>query len=161
MNYRNDIPGYGFQLKKGATSLTESWAALEEVSNNHLMLGHLMEWFYTGLGGIKQDPQSVAFKNIIIRPETVGDISQAKATYQSPYGMIKSEWTKKEGVFTLKVEVPVNTTATVYLPSTNTKSVTVDDKALTDQKAIQFIAIEKDKSIYKIGSGVYIFRCKM
>jgi alpha-L-rhamnosidase len=161
MNYRNDIPGYGFQLKKGATSLTESWAALEEVSNNHLMLGHLMEWFYTGLGGIKQDPQSVAFKNIIIRPETVGDISQAKATYQSPYGVIKSEWMKKEGVFTLKVEVPVNTTATVYLPSTNTKSVTVDDKALTDQKAIQFIAIEKDKSLYKIGSGVYIFKCKM
>ena len=41
MNARDDVPGYGFQLKKGATALTESWAALEEVSNNHLMLGHL------------------------------------------------------------------------------------------------------------------------
>jgi len=46
MNNRDDVPGYGYQLKKGATTLTESWAALEEVSNNHLMLGHLMEWFF-------------------------------------------------------------------------------------------------------------------
>jgi len=50
MNTRDDVPGYGYQLRKGATALTESWAALESVSNNHLMLGHLMEWFYEGLG---------------------------------------------------------------------------------------------------------------
>ena len=48
---RDDVPGYGFQLKKGATALTELWQALEIVSNNHLMLGHVMEWFYAGLGG--------------------------------------------------------------------------------------------------------------
>ena len=46
MNARDDVPGYGYQLKKGATALTESWPALENVSNNHLMLGHLMDWFY-------------------------------------------------------------------------------------------------------------------
>ena len=46
MNSRTDAPGYGYQLAKGATALTESWQALENVSNNHLMLGHLMEWFY-------------------------------------------------------------------------------------------------------------------
>ena len=160
MNYRNDIPGYGFQLKKGATALTESWAALEEVSNNHLMLGHIMEWFYTGLGGIKQDQKTVAFKNIIIRPETVGDISEAKTTYLSPYGMIKSEWTKRDGFFTLKVEVPVNTTATVYLPTTNINAVTESGKAISGQKEIRFIQIEKDKALYNIGSGVYVFKVK-
>jgi len=161
MNYRNDIPGYGFQLKKGATALTESWAALEEVSNNHLMLGHIMEWFYTGLGGIKQDNQSVAFKNIIIRPETVGDISEAKTTYLSPYGMIKSEWTKRDGFFTLKVEVPVNASATVYLPTTNSNAVTESGKAISGQKEIQFIKIEKDKALYKIGSGLYSFKVNL
>jgi alpha-L-rhamnosidase len=161
MNYRNDIPGYGFQLKKGATALTESWAALEEVSNNHLMLGHLMEWFYTGLGGIKQDPQSVAFRNIVIRPETVGDISTARASYQSPFGVIKSEWTKKDGNFTLKVEIPVNTSATVYLPTTESKSVKESDKAITGKNGIQFIKIEKGKALYKIGSGVYSFKVKL
>ena len=61
MNARDDVPGYGFQLKKGATALTESWAALEEVSNNHLMLGHLVRWFYAGLLGIDQQDDSVGY----------------------------------------------------------------------------------------------------
>ena len=51
MNNRSDKPGYGLQIKKGATSLTESWAALPNVSNLHMMLGHLMEWFYSRIGG--------------------------------------------------------------------------------------------------------------
>jgi alpha-L-rhamnosidase len=54
----------GFQIAKGATALTESWTALKNVSNNHLMLGHLMEWFYNGLAGIKQTENSVGFKEI-------------------------------------------------------------------------------------------------
>ena len=161
MNNRNDIPGYGFQLKKGATSLTESWPALEEVSNNHLMLGHIMEWYYTGLGGIKQEQHSVAFKNIIIRPEIVGDISEAKAQYQSPYGSIKSEWKMKDGDFTLNIEVPVNTSATVYLPTTNVNAITESGNAIAKQKEIQFIRTEKNKSLLKIGSGVYSFKVIM
>jgi len=79
MNARDDVPGYGFQLKKGATALTESWPALENVSNNHLMLGHLMDWFYAGLGGISQTEKSVAYKEIVIRPEMVGDLTWVKS----------------------------------------------------------------------------------
>jgi hypothetical protein len=67
-----------FPTEKGATSLTESWAALETVSNNHLMLGHLMEWFYSGLAGIRQDENSVAFKEIILKPEPVEGITLRK-----------------------------------------------------------------------------------
>ena len=71
MNARDDVPGYGFQLKKGATALTESWAALEEVSNNHLMLGHLMRWFYSGLLGIDQSESSLAYASIVLKPQVV------------------------------------------------------------------------------------------
>lgn len=91
MNNRDDVPGYGYQIKKGATALTESWQALERKLNNHLMLGHLMEWFYKGLGGIRQDENSVAYKQIIIKPTIVGDLTNVKTSYNSPYGVIKSE----------------------------------------------------------------------
>jgi hypothetical protein len=74
MMNRCDVPGYGYQLKKGATSLTESWTANEISSNDHLMLGHLMEWFYTNLGGIQQAKNSIAFKTLVIKPSIVGDI---------------------------------------------------------------------------------------
>jgi alpha-L-rhamnosidase len=117
MNNRNDRPGYGFQLKQGATALTESWAALKNVSNNHMMLGHLMEWFYSGLGGIYQTENSVAYKDLIIAPKTVGNIQWVKCSYNSINGLVSSEWKKTNDSFILDVEIPNNTTATVILPN--------------------------------------------
>ncbi|MCK9411180.1 MAG: glycoside hydrolase family 78 protein [Prolixibacteraceae bacterium] len=152
MNFRNDVPGYGFQLKKGATALTESWPALEQVSNNHLMLGHLMEWFYTGLGGIKQEPGSVAFKNITIRPEIVGDISQVKASYFSPYGRIRSEWTKEKNSLVMLVEIPANSTASVYFPIKGGGGVTENGKSVVLSKSAE------GKYFCRIGSGSYSFK---
>ncbi|HEY6505381.1 MAG TPA: family 78 glycoside hydrolase catalytic domain [Chitinophagaceae bacterium] len=116
MNNRDDVPGYGYQLKNGATALTESWQGLTIVSNNHFMLGHLMEWFYAGLCGIKQAKDGVAYKKIEIRPQLVGDITYANAGYHSPYGKIQTGWTKTNDSFVLNVTIPANTTAEIYLP---------------------------------------------
>lgn len=150
MNYRDDVPGYGFQLKHGATALTESWQAYESVSNNHFMLGHLMEWFYDGLAGIKQTENSVAYKEIMIKPEVVGDVTNAKASFQSPYGLIKSEWAKTAAGFELNVEVPANSAAIVYVPAKQGATVLLNGKKTT--------ANYKDgRAIVKIGSGVYKF----
>lgn len=122
MNSRDDVPGYGYQIKKGATALTESWQALPSVSNNHFMLGHLMEWLYAGLCGIRQAPSSVAFNKIEIRPQPVGNINEAQASYKSPYGLIKSGWKIEGGMCTVNVSIPPNTTAEIYLPSDNYKA---------------------------------------
>lgn len=116
MNNRSDVPGYGYQLAHGATALTESWQAYPNVSNNHFMLGHLMEWFYSGLCGIGQAESSAGFREIEIRPQPVGDIQQAKASYKSVHGLISVEWKKDVDVFELNVAIPPNTTATVYFP---------------------------------------------
>ena len=152
MNFRNDLPGYGFQLKKGATALTESWPALEEVSNNHLMLGHLMEWFYTGLGGIRQEDNGTAFKHIIIRPEVVGDITFVTSSYNSPYGVIKSDWKKENGSLEMAVVIPANTDATVFFPAKEATNITENGKSVD-------IAKSKEGKYYcRVGSGNYIFR---
>ena len=154
MNFRNDVPGYGFQLKKGATALTESWPALEEVSNNHLMLGHLMEWFYTGLGGIKQDENSVGFKNIIIRPEIVGDLKWVKSSFKSPYGIIRSEWKKVDKSLEMKISIPPNTTATIYLPTNKQDFVSENGK-----KVIPFKTVD-GKYFFNVGSGNYVYNIR-
>ena len=152
MNFRDDLPGYGFQLKKGATALTESWPALEQVSNNHLMLGHLMEWFYTGLGGIKQEEGSVAFKHIIIRPELVGDLSYVKSSYLSKYGTIRSEWKKDNGQLEMKVVIPVNTDATIWFPVKEGAQVTENGKNIVLSKS------PEGKYYCRVGSGAYLFK---
>ena len=115
MNSRNDVPGYGYQLAHGATALTESWQAYPSSSNNHFMLGHLMEWFYAGLCGIRQPKDGVAFKEIEIRPQPVGDITEAAASFHSPYGWIQSSWHRTGNQFVLRVSIPVNTKATILL----------------------------------------------
>ena len=151
MNARDDVPGYGYQLKKGATALTESWPALENVSNNHLMLGHLMDWFYAGLGGINQSETSVAYQEIIIKPEMVGDLTWVKSSYQSPYGEIRSDWKKTGTTITMNITIPVNTTALVYLPVTSRSVIKKDGKSIPVKDE------ENGRKIVKVGSGEYSF----
>jgi hypothetical protein len=116
MNNRTDRPGYGYQLERGATSLTESWAALPEPSNNHMMLGHLMEWFYSGIGGIYQEENSSAYEKIIIAPKPVGDITWAKCSYKSVKGIISTDWKTEKNRFGLRVTIPEKSDGTVILP---------------------------------------------
>ncbi len=157
MNNRSDVPGYGYQITQGATALTESWQALRNVSNNHLMLGHLMEWFYSGLAGIKQTDSSVAFKNILIHPEVVGDINDVKASYQSPYGLIKSEWHKTATTFNLQVSIPVNTTAVIDVYGDAMLSIFVNGKSVIPVQGLKFIGKVNGRLQYQIGSGNYSF----
>ncbi|PWS33897.1 family 78 glycoside hydrolase catalytic domain [Pedobacter paludis] len=152
MNSRSDVPGYGMQLAKGATALTESWAALPTVSNNHFMLGHLMEWFYSGVGGIQQEENSVAFKEIIIKPEVVGDLTSANTSYNSPYGEISTKWKKTAGNFVLEANVPANTKASVYLPGFPNATVKEENNA-----SFTNAGLENGKTKIKIGSGYYKF----
>ncbi|MCU7551581.1 glycoside hydrolase family 78 protein [Chitinophagaceae bacterium LB-8] len=157
MNNRSDVPGYGYQLAKGATALTESWQALPNVSNNHLMLGHLMEWFYSGLAGINQSEQSIGFKEIIINPQVVGDVDYVNSSYQTPFGMVRSEWKKKDSEFSLIVSIPVNTTAVVYLPASAQNKISANNLPLNKLKDGKFLGYKGKKAMVKIGSGNYLF----
>ncbi len=157
MNSRTDVPGYGYQLAQGATALTESWAALPTVSNNHLMLGHLQEWLYGGLGGIRPAAGSVAFDRIDIRPEPVGDVTSARATHRSPYGLIVSDWKKAGKSFKLTVTIPANTTATVYLPAAASARLTEGGQPLAHHPELQVLGFAEGRARVKAGSGTYHF----
>ena len=76
--------------------------------------------FFSGLAGIKQSNRSIAFKDIEIKPQPVGDVTYANAQFNSPYGLIVSNWRKTENKFDLNVIIPVNTTAIIYLPANTT-----------------------------------------
>ena len=157
MNSRTDVPGYGYQLAHGATALTESWAALPTVSNNHLMLGHLTEWLYGGLAGIRPAEESVAFDKIDIRPEPVGDVSSARATHQSPYGLIVSDWKKAGAGFELTVTIPANTTATIYLPAAASARIAEGGQPLEKRPELQSLGFAEGRARIKAGSGTYHF----
>jgi len=153
---RSDVPGYGFQLKKGATALTESWPAFEEVSNNHPMLGHAMEWFYAGLGGIKQEEGSVAFKRIIIDPWFSESLDEVTTRYESPYGPITTHWKRSGGEFHFEVEIPFNSTAKVHLPAEDTRKITEHGQPLAQRYRLE--TMSGGKLLLHLGAGSYDFR---
>jgi hypothetical protein len=157
MNSDNKVPGYGFQLAKGATALTESWAALEEVSNNHLMLGHMMQWFFDGVGGIKQEDTSIAYKNIIIAPEPVLGLDKGNVSFVSPYGRIYSEWDHQYSFHVFTIQIPVNTTATIYLPTPPNKTILESNTPLTMHREIKPLGYQNGRQVFRIGSGKYKF----
>jgi hypothetical protein len=160
MNSRSDVPGYGYQLKKGATALTESWQGNSNSSNDHFMLGHLMEWFYSGLAGISQQKNTTGYHDIIIRPEVVGDVTNASATYASSYGEIKNAWKKNGDIFVMYTTVPVNSSALIYLPSGNNSVITEGGRKLSQVKDVSLVGYRDGKTILKVGSGSYSFMVK-
>ena len=157
MNSKYDVPGYGWQLAHGATALTESWQAYENVSNNHLMLGHLMEWLFGGVGGIRQNENSIAYKTVFIDPQIVGDVKGAKTSYESPYGRIDCEWKKDDKVYTLQVSIPANSKAIVCLPTTDVNMIKEFGRPITQQKGITLVETVNGKTKWAIGSGSYLF----
>lgn len=117
MNNRDDVPGYGYQIKKGATALTESWQALRNVSNDHMMLGHLMEWFYSGLGGIRQQKGNTGYKHMLIEPQFIKGINWVDCSYRTMNGQVVVKWERtKNGLIKLMVDIPANSTAKLVVP---------------------------------------------
>jgi len=118
---RKEMPGWGYWMEQGATTLWEDWKG--ESSLNHIMFGDVSNWFIQWLGGIGLDPNSPGFRHIIIHPQPVGDLTWAKATHISPYGEIASSWTKIGNRFKLAISVPPNCNATVILPGAHNSEV--------------------------------------
>ncbi|HBK42471.1 MAG TPA: hydrolase, partial [Porphyromonadaceae bacterium] len=117
MHNHNEVPGYGFQLQFGATTLTELWDPRKGASWNHFMMGQIEEWFYRSLAGIDVEENAyTGFKNFKIAPQVVGDLTYVNASYNTLYGTIKVDWKVDNGQFEMDIEVPINCEAKVYLP---------------------------------------------
>jgi hypothetical protein len=157
MNARDDVPGYGFQVRKGATALTESWAALEEVSNNHLMLGHLERWLYAGLLGIDQAYDSTGYAALALKPQVVDGIEWARGEYRSPRGRIASSWRKEPGRLVLEVEVPVNATAEVHVPAPDGARILESGRRLEGRPDVRPRSRAGNAVVVAVGSGRYRF----
>lgn len=157
-------PSIGYLLERGATTFWESWGE-EEIdqnssgvrSRNHPFQAGVDDWFFKGIGGINPDPQNPGLKNIIFHTELIDCLTWASTAYQSMYGLIKSNWEMKDGDFRWALSVPVNSRATVYLPTTELGDVLESGKSVIESDEFKIIGITDDYSIVEIGSGNYIF----
>ncbi len=131
---QNDYPSWGYMVEQGATTIWELWngntADPTMNSGNHVMLvGDLVVWFYEYLAGIA--PASPGFRTIKMQPHPVGDLQWVKATHNSPYGKISSEWHRDGDKFDWQIEIPANTTASVIVPAGKNGRVSCNGKSVS------------------------------
>ena len=121
-NWKNtnyETPGYGYQLRHGATTLTEQWDPNQGSSLNHFMMGQIDEWLFKTLAGIQNQPGTHGLRHLLIAPTLVGDLQYVKASTASLYGRISVDCSRTQ----LTVEIPVGSDAVIVLPDGQKKQV--------------------------------------
>ena len=158
------FPSWGYSIKNGATSIWERWDGWTEEkgfqtpgmnSFAHYSFGSVCEWMFYTMAGI--DTEGPGYKKIIIYPQPGGGISSTKASYRSINGPIGSDWWITGGKFHLKVKVPVNTTATVYVPTNSVNSVLESGQTAASAPGVKRLKTEKNRVVYEVTSGNYFF----
>ena len=114
---RTDSPSYGYQLAKGATTLTEAWDTNPAGSQNHFMLGHGEEWFYRGLAGLSIDMARPPADALTLAPSLLPTLTSASASYLSPMGWVSVAWHRSDKAAAVDITVPAGAQALLRLPA--------------------------------------------
>jgi alpha-L-rhamnosidase len=149
-----DFPSWG-DIVKGRTAVREKW---DGGSLGHVALAPVLDaWFYKELAGIRPDEGSPGYQKIIIKPYVPKDLTWVRARLDSIRGRIESSWRKENGVLRLDLTIPANTTATVYVPASDSARVKEGDGPAAKAKSVKFIALQDGAAVFEIGSGRYSF----
>ncbi len=123
-------------------------------SYNHYAFGSVMAWVYRYVAGIDTSPEYPGFQQIMIHPLPSAQLTAARGEYDSVYGKVITEWTgTPDGPFLLKVTIPANTTAKVYLPDIPNTKITEGGKPVESTPA-------DGAHLVDIGSGSYRFEVR-
>ncbi len=154
-----DFPGWWNLIKNGLSTFPENWYGSGTLC--HKWLGCIDTWYFQTVGGIRPDVVAPGFKNTIIKPEIVGDLTWGEADFKSPYGYISTKWRLDEDRFELEVIIPANTTATVFIPASGRSSVSESGRSCPKAPGIHSAKLKDGLAILQVGSGRYHFISKM
>jgi alpha-L-rhamnosidase len=159
-------PSWLYSVTQGATTIWERWDGWTHDrgfqdpsmnSFNHYAYGAIGAWMYAVVGGIDVDPARPGYKHIVMRPQPGGELTSAQADLLSAYGPIRSAWTVADGSFSWDITVPPNTTATVYVPASDTAAVREGDAPAAEAEGVRPVGQENGAVVYEVGAGSYHF----
>lgn len=122
------------------------------------MMGSIDAWFYKYIAGIQLDEMNPAFGSFQIKPILVDGLGRGKGDVMTLRGKVGSEWRRSPGLFTLKVQVPFNTSAMVYLPGSNGDVLTENEASLKTVNGIEYLGFSEGRHQIRVHSGVYNFK---
>jgi alpha-L-rhamnosidase len=165
---QDQMPSWLYSVKNGATTVWERWNSYSVEdgfgdvgmnSFNHYAYGAIAEWMYKYMAGISNDEAQPGFKHIHLQPNIDKNkhLTSVSGEYKSVYGTIKSEWKVRGDTLTYHVSIPANTSATVWMPTSDHNTVKVEGKLVSEQDDIEVIDYKDGKAILQIESGNYEF----
>lgn len=157
-------PSWLFQVKLGATTMWERWDGWTPEkgfqdpgmnSFNHYAFGSVGEWLYATAAGIESD--GPGFRKIIIRPRPGPGLTWVNSRYDSINGRIVSEWKIEGDRLLMRVQIPLNTTARVHVPTSDPAGVSEGGKPAGQAEGVKRLASEAGAEVFEIGAGTYEF----
>ncbi|TMR11521.1 alpha-L-rhamnosidase [Nonomuraea turkmeniaca] len=129
---QRNCPSWLYPVTMGATTIWERWDSMlpdgtvnpgEMTSFNHYALGAVADFLHRTVAGLA--PAAPGYRELLVRPCPGGGLSRASATLETPFGRAEAGWERAGGRLELRVVVPPNATATVYLPAEPARPIAV------------------------------------
>jgi len=151
---QDGYPSYGYFLQstprnpEGFTTIGERWTRSD--SSNHMILIQIEEWFQGGVAGLKEAADAQAGDKLVFKPQPVGDVQHAQTDRILPNGTASIDWERTDGRFSMKVTVPANTTAEVWVPTGGRRALTTPTRATYER-------VDGEYAVYSVGAGSFEF----
>lgn len=163
---QDTFPSWLYSVRNGATTIWERWDGWTRDrgfqtpwmnSFNHYSLGSVGHWLFETVAGIGLAGDTPGFRHCVIRPQPGGGLTWARAEYRAMPGRMVSAWRLEKGRMMLDLDVPANTTATVYLPSASREEVAESGRPVRLGNGIRYVWREGAQTVLEVGSGQYRF----
>ncbi|XOV90966.1 MAG: family 78 glycoside hydrolase catalytic domain [Bacteroidota bacterium] len=168
---QTEYPSWGYSVVNGSTSIWERWnsytkdaeqnstinAAMNSFS--HYAFGSVAEWMFMHALGI--DSEGSGYRNIIIKPVVSSDMKHVDGSYNSINGMISSAWSWEGNTLTMKISIPVNTRAKVFIPTSEKSTVKESGNLLNDIADIKILKSDEKETVVLVSSGEYTFTSQL
>ena len=156
-------PSWLYPVTVGATTIWERWDGWDGKnpvgdmnSLNHYAFGAVGEYLFRMIGGINEE--APGYQRIRIQPVIRDGLSWARTSYDSICGKIVTSWNTEAGHLELKVTIPANTRAVVYVPAKEAARVLEDGKPASQAEGVTFLRMEEGAAVFEVGSGLYCFK---
>jgi alpha-L-rhamnosidase len=127
---QKDRPGFLWMVARGNTTTYESVDNLYG-TDLHPFGSCIGSFFFREIAGIRPHSLAPGFRKIIIRP-IAGDLSWAKARYDSVAGRVSTEWRREARQVTLRVSIPPNTSAVVFVRAKPPEAITESGRPIRE-----------------------------
>lgn len=109
------VPGWLYQVDRGATTIWERWDAIGEDgtiydpmmnSYNHYAYGAVCQWLFEDVAGVQPMPEAPGFDRVRLQPTILPELGRVEMWHDCRHGRISSSWVLEGTRVVWSIELP-------------------------------------------------------